>query len=57
MAMIAEKLGFVDDERALYDSVCSARTIRCKRLPQRVNEAARGRLFTEIVLEADTEVA
>jgi hypothetical protein len=52
-----EDTGFIDELRALYESGRNARTIRRGRWQLRINEAECNRMFEEITVEADAEVA
>lgn len=51
--MVAEDSGFIDEQQTLYESMWSAHTISRERWQLHVNEAARDRLFEDIMVEAD----
>lgn len=54
--MVTENPSIVEEQRAMYESMCSTRTIR-EWWRLRVNEAERKRMFEEIAADANTEAA
>lgn len=55
--MVVEDLGFVNEQWALYQSVCSPRTICRERWQLPFMETERDLLFEQIAAEADAKVA
>jgi hypothetical protein len=45
----------MDEQRALYESMCSARSICHEHLRLHVNKSERDRLFEKIAAEADAD--